>query len=127
MLSCKAVVKEHVMVNEVKVRKGQYLRSFSLLAEDLMYIQNGNLKVPAKSTVKRSVDRLVKFGYITTEETRFGTLFTIVDEEAEIQEFFCDKSGPTSEELPENREKTAEVQQEECKKEKKEKKERKER
>ncbi|WP_421377962.1 DNA helicase [Bacillus salacetis] len=126
LLCCRAVVKEYVLVNEVKVQKGQYLRSFSLLAEDMMYVQNGNMKIPAKSTIKRSVDRLVKFGYITTEETRLGTLFTILDADDEHQDFFCDENGATGEILPENREKTAELQQEELKKEKKDKKDLKE-
>ncbi|WP_456274787.1 DNA helicase [Bacillus sp. AK031] len=121
LLSCRVLQKDCVYVKEVKVEKGQYLRSFSLLAEDLMYVQDGNMKIPAKTTVKRSVDRLVKFGYITTETTLYGTLFTLVESEADCQDFFCDKNGTTGSLPGVNLVDMPGLQQEECKKEKKDK------
>ncbi|WP_044022237.1 hypothetical protein [Bacillus sp. SG-1] len=121
LLSCRALQKEGMYVKEIKVGRGQYLRSFSLLAEDLLYVQDGNMKIPAKTTVKRSVDRLVKFGYITTETTLYGTLFTLLKPEAGCQEFFCDENGTTDLQPDVNIDDMAVLQQEECKKEKKDK------
>jgi hypothetical protein len=113
LLSCRAVQKEFMYVEEVKVHRGQYLRSYSKLAEDLQYVENGNLKIPAKSTIKRSVDRLKKYGLISTEETTFGTLFTLLGSE---DDFSLPENGRTADESPKDESNTIAVQKEECKK-----------
>ncbi|WP_456272439.1 DNA helicase [Bacillus sp. AK031] len=113
LLSCRAVQKEFMYVEEVKVGRGQYLRSYSRLAEDLQYVENGNLRVPSKNTVKLGVDRLKKYGLISTEETNFGTLFTLLQSE---DDFLLPENGRTAEESQKDEADTKGVQQEECKK-----------
>jgi hypothetical protein len=114
LLSSRAVQKEYVMVNEVKVKRGQYLRSYSLLAEDLMYVENGNMRIPSKTTIKKNVDRLVKYAYITIEETFYGTLFTLLEQEQDV--FLRPENGCTAGGQHETNKSPARVQQEECKK-----------
>ncbi|WP_421381734.1 hypothetical protein ACOJQI_20895 [Bacillus salacetis] len=80
LLLVRAVQEDFVWVDGVKVERGQYLRSYSMLSEDLLYVANGNLKVPSISTIKSSIDRLVELKYIQTEETRYGLLFTILSD-----------------------------------------------
>jgi hypothetical protein len=113
LLSCRAVQKEYIYVEEVKVQRGQYLRSYSRLADDLQYVENGNLKIPAKSTIKLSVDRLKKYGLIATEETKMGTLFTLLQSEDDI---FMPENGKTADEYQKDAANTNDVQKEECKK-----------
>lgn len=113
LLSCRAVQKDFMYVEEVKVHRGQYLRSYSRLAEDLQYVENGNLKIPAKSTIKLSVDRLKKYGLISTEETKMGTLFTLLQSE---DDFSLPENGETADESQKDAVNTNAVQKEECKK-----------
>ncbi|WP_421383326.1 DNA helicase [Bacillus salacetis] len=113
LLSCRALQKEFVYVEDVKVHRGQYLRSYSMLAEDLQYVENGNLKIPSKSTIKLSVDRLKKYGLITTEETSIGTLFTVFGSEEDFSE---PENGGTVDESLKDEPDTRPVPQEECKK-----------
>ncbi|EDL65714.1 hypothetical protein [Bacillus sp. SG-1] len=113
LLRCRAVQKEFMYVEEVKVHRGQYLRSYSRLADDLQYVENGNLKIPAKSTIKLSVDRLKKYGLISTEETKMGTLFTILQSE---DDFSLPENGETADESQKDAANTTAVQKEECKK-----------
>jgi hypothetical protein len=67
-------------MNGVKVGRGQYIRSCLFLAEDLVYMANGNLKYPSNSMIKSSIDRLVDLKHIQTEETKYGLLFTILSD-----------------------------------------------
>ncbi|RIW31370.1 DNA helicase [Bacillus salacetis] len=113
LLSCRAVQKDFIYVEEVKVHRGQYLRSYSWLADDLQYVDNGNLRIPSKSTIKASVDRLKKYGYISTEETPRGTLFTLLGSEGD---FSLPENGRTAEESQTDELDTNAVQKEECKK-----------
>ena len=69
---------------EMKVRgqtlkRGQYVRSYSKLAEDLSYKEGRGLKTMSKSTVMRAVKKLVGAGMLDVSETDYGTLFTIVN------------------------------------------------
>lgn len=121
LIAARAVEKGPVWKNEVKVERGQYLRSYSLLTEDLFYVANGNIKVPSSGTVKRSIDRLVNLKFIKTEETKYGTLFTILQDERD-EFFFRENDRTASNELEEYGETTA-AEQEELKKDRKEKKE----
>ncbi|MFJ7735302.1 hypothetical protein ACIQ2D_03070 [Lysinibacillus sp. NPDC097287] len=69
---------------EMKVRgqtlkRGQYVRSYSKLAEDLAYKEGRGLKTMSKSTVMRAVKKLVGAGMLDVSETEYGTLFTVVN------------------------------------------------
>ncbi len=75
----KAAYADGIVLNGMKVNKGQYVRAYSQLSEDLMYIEGRSKKALAKSTVKRAVDKLVKKGLLMAEETSLGTLFTVVN------------------------------------------------
>jgi hypothetical protein len=75
----KASYRDGHITNGVELKKGQYIRAFSELGKDLMYIEGRSKKVLAKSTVKRAVDKLVKKGLLEAEETPLGTKFTIVN------------------------------------------------
>ncbi|WP_252183481.1 hypothetical protein [Rossellomorea vietnamensis] len=95
LLSCRALQKEFMYVEEVKVLRGQYLRSYSRLAEDLQYVESGNLKIPSKNMIRLSVERLRKYGLISTEETKIGTLFTLLQNE---NDFSVHENGRTEDE-----------------------------
>ncbi|WP_113928763.1 DNA helicase [Bacillus sp. P14.5] len=113
LLSCRALQKEFMYVEEVKVHRGQYLRSYSRLAEDLQYVENGNLKIPSKNTIKVSVDRLRKYGLISTKETKIGTLFTLLQNDGD---FSALENGRTEDEAQEDKAPTMAALKEECKK-----------
>jgi hypothetical protein len=68
-----------VKINGIEVKKGQYIRSYSKLVEDLAYKQGRGTATLNRSTIKRSVDKLVKKNMVTVDETEYGTLFTIVN------------------------------------------------
>ncbi|MGD7024651.1 DNA helicase [Rossellomorea vietnamensis] len=113
LLSCRALQKEFMYVEEVKVLRGQYLRSYSRLAEDLQYVENGNLKIPSKNTIKLSVDRLRKYGLISTEETKIGTLFTLLQNDGD---FSAPENGRTEDETQQDESNMQDALKEECKK-----------
>ncbi|PLR92033.1 hypothetical protein [Bacillus sp. T33-2] len=94
------------MVNGMQLKRGQYIRAYSKLAEDLSYREGRGEKQYSKSTIKRAADKLVKKGLIATEETTFGTLFTLLKYD-EIQnggsiDFFCPPDRGTVPERKEN-------------------------
>ena len=70
---------EGVKVGNVHVKRGQYLRSYRNLREDLMYIENNKIKYYGIATIKRTIDKLVVDGRLEKEETEHGTLFTVVN------------------------------------------------
>lgn len=71
--------KEGVHVGNIHIKRGQYLRSYRNLREDLMYIENNAIKYYSLSTLKRAVDKLVLDERLDKEETPLGTLFTVVN------------------------------------------------
>lgn len=70
---------EGIKYGDVLVKRGQYLRSYRNLREDLMYTENNAIKYYSLSHIKRLVDKLVGDGRIQKEETELGTLFTVVN------------------------------------------------
>lgn len=63
----------------LKLKPGQFVRSYAKLAEDLTYYErNARKKVP-KSTISNSIKKLVKHGMIAVNETEVGTMFTILN------------------------------------------------
>lgn len=65
----------------IQINRGQYLRSYRNLREDLVYFEKNAEKYYALSTIKDKIQDLVKEGSLTIEETRLGTLFTVVNYE----------------------------------------------
>lgn len=63
----------------IHIKRGQFLRSFRNLQEDLEFIENHALKNYSLSQIKRAVDELVQEERIKVEHTELGTLFTIIN------------------------------------------------
>lgn len=78
LLLLQAVHKDGVKVKGIELKRGQYLRSYSKLAEDLEYKEKRGYKKVSKSTVLRSVKKLVDEGIVSVNETEYGTVFTIL-------------------------------------------------
>lgn len=72
---------EGVKVGNILVKRGQLLRSYRNLQEDLAYLENRSVKKYSLSVIKRKVDQLVKENRLKIEETELGTLFTVVNYE----------------------------------------------
>jgi hypothetical protein len=70
--------REERVVNGFMLKRGQYIRAYSKLAEDLGYREGRGEKQYSKSTIKRACDKLVKKGLVAVEETAIGTLFTVL-------------------------------------------------
>lgn len=107
----KAAYADGIVLNGMKVKKGQYIRAYSQLSEDLMYIEGRSKKPLAKSTVKRAVDKLVKKGLLLAEETPLGTLFTVINSDDftcldGTDDFFCPSFRETEVEQSQNNNKT---------------------
>lgn len=68
-----------VRVGDVVLKRGQYLRSYRNLSKDLEYIENRQVKSYSISTIKRTIDKLVKENRLSVEDTELGTLFTVVN------------------------------------------------
>ncbi len=104
-------------VNGIQLKRGQYIRAYSKLAEDLGYREGRGEKQYSKSTIKRAADKLIKKGLIATEETSVGTLFTLTKYE-EVQtggftDFFYPSDRGTVAERRENEGETNPVQNQE--------------
>lgn len=78
LLMLKATHQDMVMRGQT-LKRGQYVRSYSKLAEDLAYKEGRGLKTMSKSTVMRAVKKLVATRMVDISETEYGTLFTIVN------------------------------------------------
>ena len=70
-----------VVKGGVRINRGQYLRSYRNLREDLVYFEKNAEKYYSLSTIKDKVENLVEDGSLIIEETRLGTLFTVVNYE----------------------------------------------
>lgn len=89
---------EGVRKGNITVQRGQFLRSYRNLRQDLEYMENRSIKNYSLSVIKRKVDSLVKEGRLEIEETELGTLFTVVNYEL-YQGFEHYKSKPLGTEL----------------------------
>lgn len=67
------------VINGVKLEKGQCLRSYRMIAEDLKYKYGNGFKKYSTRTIKKSVSKLIKDGRVQVRETGWGTLFTVVN------------------------------------------------
>ncbi len=70
---------EGVKYGDILIQRGQYLRSYRNLREDLMYTKNNAFKYYSLSHIKKIIDKLVADGRLEKEETDLGTLFTVVN------------------------------------------------
>ena len=64
---------------DVKVNRGQWLRSYRKIQKDLEYIENNSVKYYSLATIKRAIQSLEEQEMITTKNTKLGTLFTVVN------------------------------------------------
>lgn len=96
---------EGVTKGGVFIGRGQYLRSYRNLREDLMYVENNAIKHYSLSHLKSIIDKLVEDGRLQKESTKLGTLFTVVNY-SKYQGFARFKEGST--EQPKNGERTVE-------------------
>jgi len=77
----KATHQEETRFWGMRLRKGQYIRSYEKLCEDLVYkVGRGNQEY-SKNTIYKCVQKLIKAGRVTVRETEFGTLFTVLNYE----------------------------------------------
>lgn len=77
----KAAFKDGIQKGNITLNRGQFLRSYRRLQDDLAYSENNAEKVYSTATLKRCVDRLIADGRILAEECELGTLFTVVNYE----------------------------------------------
>ncbi|MGE5631347.1 MAG: hypothetical protein ACM3TR_09660 [Caulobacteraceae bacterium] len=70
-----------VDIGDIHVSRGQFLRSFRNLQEDLEYIENNAVKRPSLSQIKKHVDELIEEKRVTIQSTTLGTLFTVLNYE----------------------------------------------
>ncbi|MEA1855615.1 DnaD domain protein [Cytobacillus sp. OWB-43] len=73
--------KEGTTVAGMHLKRGQFLRSYRNLRDDLAYVENRSVKQYSLSVIKRKVDSLVKENRLKIEETELGTLFTVINYE----------------------------------------------
>ncbi|MBC1231524.1 DnaD domain protein [Listeria booriae] len=66
-----------VQKGSVHVGRGQYLRSYRNLREDLTYYDKNAEKKYGLATITRKVDELVSEGRLEIKQTEHGTLFTV--------------------------------------------------
>lgn len=78
LLLLKASHKDGVKTRGIEIDRGQYLRSYSKLSEDLEYMEGRSRKKIPKSTIERKVKKLIDEGMVSVSETVSGTLFTIL-------------------------------------------------
>ena len=78
-LLLKATHQDHTTVNGIELKKGQWIRSYRKLAEDLSYKEGRGLKQYSLKTIKKCVDKLIKSGKVSVQETEVGTLFTVLE------------------------------------------------
>ena len=68
-----------VRIASLHIKRGQFLRSYRNLADDLSYIENRKVKKYSVSVISRKIDSLVKEERLKIEDTELGTLFTVVN------------------------------------------------
>lgn len=72
---------EGTNVAGIHIKRGQFLRSYRNLQQDLSYMEKRAIKMYSLHTIKNKIDQLVKENRIEIELTDYGTLFTVVNYE----------------------------------------------
>lgn len=78
-LLLRASHKDGVKIQGLEINRGQWVRSYRKLAQDLAYKEGRGLKEYSLKTITKCVNKLVRFERVTIQETKQGTLFTIVN------------------------------------------------
>lgn len=73
--------KEGRKYGNVHVKRGQFLRSFRGIRDDLQYVENNAIKKYSLSKIHRAIDKLIDSNMIRKHETELGTLFEVVNYE----------------------------------------------
>ena len=73
--------KEGVDIGGIHLSRGQLLKSYRKLSDDLEYLENHSLKKYSISHIKKLIDELVKEERLKMEVSRLGTLFTVLNYE----------------------------------------------
>lgn len=73
--------KEGITIAGIHLKRGQYLRSYRNLQNDLAYMEKRAFKYYSLNTIKKKIDQLVKEERIKIESTDYGTLFTVLNYE----------------------------------------------
>lgn len=68
-------------IGGIHLERGQFLRSYRNLQEDLEYIENRAVKRYSLSQIKRTVDELIEEKRLKIESAELGTLFTVLNYE----------------------------------------------
>lgn len=71
--------KDGVKTKGIEIKRGQYIRSYRKLADDLSYKEGRGYKKYSLSTIKSCVNKLIEAERVNVKETEVGTLFTIVN------------------------------------------------
>ena len=71
--------KKGVKKGSTKIKRGQLLKSYRKIQDELEYIENNSVKNYSLSRIKRMIEKLKEKEMIKTESTQLGTLFTIVN------------------------------------------------
>ncbi|EMK4683318.1 hypothetical protein V8565_002737 [Listeria innocua] len=87
-----------VMKGGIQISRGQYLRSFRNLREDLLYYDNNAEKFYSLSTIKEKIDELVREERLEITTTKLGTLFTVRN--YALYQDLSNYSGVSSEQPP---------------------------
>lgn len=79
LLIAKASHQDGVKTKGMVINRGQYVRSYRKLAEDLSYKEGRGFKKYSLSTIMKCVNKLIESERVNVKETELGTLFTIVN------------------------------------------------
>ncbi|MEH7392433.1 DnaD domain protein [Bacillus sp. JJ1474] len=71
--------RDGVKTKGIELKRGQYIRSYRKLADDLSYKEGRGYKKYSLSTIKSCVNKLIESERVNVQETEVGTLFTIVN------------------------------------------------
>ncbi|MEH7521979.1 DnaD domain protein [Bacillus sp. JJ1503] len=71
--------RDGVKTKGIDLKRGQYIRSYRKLADDLSYKEGRGYKKYSLSTIKSCVNKLIESERVNVQETEVGTLFTIVN------------------------------------------------
>lgn len=63
----------------ITLNRGQYVRSYRKLADDLSYKEGRGYKKYSLSTIKSCVNKLIEAERVNVNETELGTLFTVIN------------------------------------------------
>lgn len=72
-----ATFKDEYEYDNFTLKKGQYLRSYRKLSDDLIYVENKKEIKPSLKQIQNSVRRLTEYGFLSVKHSQQGTLFSL--------------------------------------------------